>query len=83
MNKIVVKDYPVSNLPEELRVGLEGLGSVTLTIEEARSFSPKPIMARDLVAQLRAEKAEKGPEGGVSSEQAVARIRALRDEWED
>lgn len=85
MNKIVVEHYPVSRLPEDLREGLESAGSVRVTVEaEAAGVNThRPVSAVDLVSQLQAEKAGKAPADGISLDDAVARIRELRNEWED
>jgi hypothetical protein len=85
MNKIVVEHYPVSRLPEDLREGLLGSGTVRVTLEDTKAVvSPPRGPSRDeFLAQLRDEKRGKGPADGVSREEAVARIRALRDEWGD
>ncbi len=85
MNKIVVEHYPVSRLPADLREGLEASGTVRVTVEESElAGSPLRGPSREeFLAQLRDEKRGKRPEDGVSREEAVARIRALRNEWGD
>lgn len=80
MNKVVIEHYPASRLPEDLKAAVGGAGSVTITVERELT---RPLRGEELVAQLRAEKLGKRPEDGVSSEEAVGRIRVLRDEWED
>lgn len=80
MNKIVLEHYPVEKLPEDLREMAGGSGSVTLTIVRDR---PTPLDRDALVAELRAQKSAMKPGEGTSLEEATARIRALRDEWED
>ncbi|MCT8970847.1 hypothetical protein [Microbaculum marinisediminis] len=78
MNRIVKKHYPASKLPEDLREGLETGENVqvTVTIEEER----EPLTHEQLEAMLlEARRHAKG----VSTEEAVARIRELRDEWDD
>lgn len=76
---IVLDDYPVAALPEDLRRKARGAKSVRLTmepiIEPERSLSE--ILAD--VTRLRAE----GKIQPVSPEDAVARVRAIRDEWDD
>jgi hypothetical protein len=76
MNRIVREHYPVSKLPEELREGLEPGASVTVTVEEER----KPFSRDELLESFR--EARKNARG-VTVEEAVARIRELRDEWDD
>jgi hypothetical protein len=79
MNKIVIEHYPVSRLPEDIRAAVGGTGAVRVTVEQE---GLKPQTAAEVVAQLRREKADPGFQGTTMAE-AVARIRALRDEWED
>lgn len=79
MNKIVVEHYPVEKLPEDLRVGLAPAGSVRVTVE---SDPPVPMTAAEVVATMKRRLADRD-NAGVTVEEAVARIRALRDEWDD
>lgn len=76
MNRIVREHYPVSKLPEELRQGLKPDGSVTVTLEEER----RPFSREELLASFREARQDAR---GVTVEEAVARIRELRDEWDD
>lgn len=76
MNKIVLEHYPASKLPEELRKGFDDRASVRVTVEEERRAFNKA----EFLASL--QKARKNAKG-VSIEEAVARIRELRDEWDD
>jgi len=77
MNKIVVDHYPSSKLPPELRAGLNVNASVRITIEEETT---RPIEPRKLLDLMRRAQ---GNAKGTSLSDAVARIRSLRDEWED
>ena len=77
MNRIVREHYPVSKLPEELREGLEPGASVTVTVEEER----KPFTQEELREQFL--KVRKSLKPKVTVEEAAARIRELRDEWDD
>ncbi|MFB9951588.1 hypothetical protein ACFFP0_22290 [Rhizobium puerariae] len=95
MNKIVRDHYPAANLPEDLRQGLEKDATVRIVIEEESpehtdvypgfgglsSIRRKPMTAKEAVEAIKRYKAEGRP--SVSSEDAVARIRQLRDEWDD
>ena len=89
MNKIVRNHYPVANLPEELREGFNPAGTVRVVIEvEARApladfpvVERKPMTGKDVVESIRSYKALGRP--SVTAEEAVARIRELRDEWDD
>ncbi len=77
MNKIVLEHYPASKLPEDLRGSIAKNASVKITVEEE---SRKPLGREELLDLMRNAQAN-AP--GTTLEEAVARIRALRDEWED
>lgn len=86
MNKIVREHYPVANLPEDLREGFASDGTVRVVIEVEDKVGlndpqRKPITGKDTVEAIRRYKALGRP--SVSPEEAVARIRELRDEWDD
>ena len=78
MNRIVKEHYPASRLPEDLREGIEPgrQVKVTVTIEEERI----PLTREQLKEMI--EESQRHSKG-VTTEEAVARIRALRDEWDD
>ncbi|MFD1254029.1 MULTISPECIES: hypothetical protein [Devosia] len=83
MNKIVRQHYPVENLPEDLRE-LVSTSSVTVILTEETYSTPPPLSREQAVAlmkQMQRDAAERGET--VTTEEAVARIRALRDEWDD
>ncbi|SMF38788.1 hypothetical protein SAMN02982989_1671 [Xaviernesmea oryzae] len=96
MNKIVREHYPVANLPEDLREGLEKDATVRVVIEEqppeqARpsgfleseyiaSLPKTPLTREELRKMIQRIRAQDRP--SVSTEEAVARIRELRDEWD-
>jgi hypothetical protein len=83
MNKIVREHYPVDKLPADLRAELDGLDTVTVTIDatsQPGNHGPDNAAWVELLQRLRDLKAS-GSIEPVSSEEAVARIRALRDEW--
>ncbi|MEN5083192.1 hypothetical protein ABE438_11965 [Bosea sp. TWI1241] len=86
MNKVVREHYPVEKLPADLRAEMEGVSTVTVTIDA----EPEPQAGEDrrgkaswpeLLERLRTLRAS-GEIEPVTSEEAVARIRALRDEWD-
>ncbi|CAN7582598.1 hypothetical protein [Neorhizobium sp. LjRoot104] len=98
MNKIVREHYPVANLPEDLREGLERDATVRVVIEsdavaDAQDIEPdsvfkslgmtvrKPLTIEETLEMIDKIRAEDRP--SVSTEEAVARIRELRDEWDD
>ena len=71
MNKIVLEHYPVEKLPDDIKSKIDGVGMVTLTIEQ----SPLPKFTRnDLLALI-------GKPVGPSVN-TLEGIRALRDEWD-
>lgn len=76
MNKIVREHYPASLLPAELREGLAAGASVRVTVEEEIR---KPLSREELLKSLRDARRYAR---GVTSEEAVTRVRELRDEWE-
>lgn len=78
MNKIILEHYPASKLPEDLREGIPPGASVTVTIQE--EADRKPPDAKKLLELMQAAQAN-AP--GTTLEEAVGRVRTLRDEWED
>lgn len=99
MNKIVREHYPVSKLPEDIREELKGVETVNIVIDTPDETSGIPALQSAERAyqaylatlqpmnlkELLADKA-RNPEkyrGSVTPEEAVARIRELRDEWDD
>ncbi|WEK05040.1 MAG: hypothetical protein P0Y65_01955 [Candidatus Devosia phytovorans] len=85
MNKIVREHYPVENLPEDLRLQFRGVDSVTVVSEASAELDERgPLPHADAIALMRQMQRENEAKGKtVSTEEAVARIRALRDEWDD
>ena len=77
MNKVILEHYPASKLPDELREGIALGASVKVTVEEEVK---RPLDRKQLLELMRSAQAN-AP--GTSLEEAVARVRALRDEWED
>jgi hypothetical protein len=97
MNRITREHYPVSKLPEELRREFEGFETVTVVGEKEEGKAAtsiddgyhdydgmmdgiRPMTLKELLADREAH-----PErysGNVTAEAAVARVRALRDEWD-
>jgi hypothetical protein len=98
MNKIVRDHYPVSQLPDDLRTGFDKDATVRIVIEEhensaaeAGADSPPlsffqyrepgpPITVADLQESIRTYKASHP--ASTDDEEAVRRIRELRDEWD-
>ena len=79
MNKIVREQFAVESLPEELRPYFKRGKPVTITVEQDAAPEPGPLTR---FADLRAPETRL-TNAGVTSDEAVARIRALRDEWDD
>lgn len=88
MNKIVREHYPASRLPKELREGLDDHVRVTVIVEEQAKADTqfemkdrKPLTALEAVEAIKRFKEQGRP--SIDPDEAVARIRALRDEWDD
>lgn len=84
MNKIVREHYPVENLPADLREGLGDSATVRVVIEVdaiTPGDSPKQRSVKETLEHL--EKLRQGRAPDTDMPEAVSRIRALRDEWED
>ena len=79
MNRIIHEHYPAAKLPEELRQGINPSGHVTVTVVEEERRPTRD----ELVQLLEQARARAQAVGDVSSEEAVRRIRDLRDEWDD
>jgi hypothetical protein len=79
MNKIIREHYPASKLPDDLREGIDPSGHVTVTVVEEQ----QPPSRKELVRLLELSRRRSRSAGDVSSEEAVRRIRDLRDEWND
>lgn len=77
MNKIVLEHYPASKLPDELRGKIARGASVRVVVEETER---KPLTLEEFRASMAQARKRKT---GVTLEEAVARIRELRDEWDD
>ena len=78
MNKIVLEHYPASKLPDDLRKGISTAASVTVTVEVERRGQP---WSREELLRSMHEAQAAAP--GTTLEEAVARIRSLRDEWDE
>ena len=74
MNKIVRTQGPASDLPERYRGDIDPSQTVDVTVEEATTKRPLRTM-REIMREA--------PSGDVTMEDAVGRIRNLRDEWDD
>lgn len=88
MNRIVREHYPVEKLPEDLRDGLPIGATVTVTVEgEAPPRSSFDARLDEILRDARpippSEARARLGRSEVSAAAAVARIRALRDEWDD
>lgn len=82
-DKIIRDDYPVERLPEDLREGLGDVGRVRVTVEVVRKLSRAEKLKNWEEIKARIERARSSPNfKPVSTEEAVARVRELRDEWD-
>jgi hypothetical protein len=79
MNRIIREHYPASRLPDELRDGIDPSGHVTVTVIEEE----QPPSRERLVQLLEQARQRSRSVGDVSTDEAVRRIRDLRDEWDD
>ena len=77
MNKITREHYPASKLPEDLREGVDPKSTVTVTVtvEGVKDSESRKRTLVELLADAR-----RAPPIG---DDPVARIRELRDEWDD
>ena len=80
MNKIVREHYPASKLPDDLRGVVPAGGSVRVTVESQNTPPKKPL--RQIMAEVDAAR-KSGEWKTTTVEEGVARIRELRDEWDD
>jgi hypothetical protein len=71
VNKIVRENYPASKLPEDLREGLDPDATVRVVVQP---ISPLISHLSRFVGRF--------ANRHVTAHEAVARVRALRDEWD-
>lgn len=77
MNKIIRERYPVSKLPADLQEEVGEAKYVHLVIDVKEPAPPSRGKLMELMSQAR----KSAP--GITTEDAVARVRALRDEWNE
>jgi hypothetical protein len=83
MNKIIINHYPVAKLPRDMRQGLNSDAAVKIIIEQEQDAPQiKRMTAAETIAMLDKKPSDKPPTEAEWDE-AVSRVRALRDEWED
>jgi len=75
MNRIVRENYPASKLPDDLRVGVDPLSTVTVTIVEEEK-RPETVMTLEEIFALRRPPFR-------SAEEIDEDLRRQRDEWND
>lgn len=75
MNKVTREHYPASRLPSDLREGIDPGSTVTVTVVTEESAKRRPLTLEQVRQRI--------PGEGITTEEAVARVRALRDEWDD
>lgn len=90
MNKIVREHYPVDKLPEDLRKLVPGAAEVTIevTVEDDdtgdEAIAAPVLTAEEAVAMMREMQRHVAARGeSVTEQEAVRRVRELRDEWDD
>lgn len=76
--RVVVENYPAGKLPDDVRGDIDPAHRVRVTVEDADAVPDRwePFFRR-LEAYHRSS-----PRPPVTTEEAVARVRALRDEWD-
>ena len=75
MNRIVRDPYPVSELPENLREGLEASEFVRVVLQPLAPKPPKkPVDLQDLFDRARPS--------FHSLEEVADHVRAIREEWD-
>jgi hypothetical protein len=77
MNKVVHEHLKASELPEKLRGGIDVSATVTVIVEEEAA---RPGVERAHLQKMLDD--ARSDARGITTEEAVARIRALRDEWD-
>ena len=83
MNKVVREHYPVEKLPEDLRVLFPDAAAVTIEVAAEDSRSEPGLSGEEAIALMRQMQKENTALGrGVTEQEAVDRIRKLRDEWD-
>ncbi|WP_271199962.1 hypothetical protein [Methylopila turkensis] len=80
--KIIREDYPVERLPEDLREGLGDAARVKVTVERAPSLRDQKLANWTEIKALIEELHRSPGFVPVTTEEAVARVRELRDEWD-
>jgi hypothetical protein len=81
MNRIVRDHYPAERLPDDLQKLVDPSRPIRIVIEQEDVAQIKKS-PEELLAMIEAYRATIQGEG-VTSEEAVKRIRELRDEWDD
>ena len=84
MNRIVREHYPVADLPEDLRSGLPSDAVVRVTVEAEFGHLANMELLRKptCIPSIKELLAMRRPPY-KSTEQIVAEIREMRDEWDD
>ncbi len=75
MNRIVKEHYPVANLPEDLRHGLDLAQLVTIIVSVESEQPPRRVLSLEEIFALRKPPFRSGEEIDDS-------VRRQRDEWD-
>ncbi len=78
MGRVELRHYPASKLPAELRGDFSPTDLVDVVVRASEAAQP---LSRDALRAMLYRRVEPGT--GVGPEEAVRRIRELRDEWDD
>jgi len=78
MNRVVHEHLKAAELPEKLREGIDASATVTVIVqEEMETERPSAERLRQWLNEARMQAQ------GITTDEAVARVRAMRDEWDD
>ena len=84
MAKTVHKHVPADELPEKFRRGIANDRLITLTVEEEGGQTHPQTFDRDALRRLLDSRRATGNGAKpVSLDDAVRRVRGLRDEWDE
>jgi hypothetical protein len=79
-DRVVIENYPAMNLPDDLRGKSDPTHRVRVTVED--DTRGKPERSLDSLMQKIDDYRRDNPGKAITTEEAVARVRALRDEWD-
>ena len=78
MNRVIHRELTASELPESLRGDIDPTHRVRVVVEDIDPSEQDRIAAGERILRLAGAAAHRK----TSIEEAVARVRAIRDEWD-